>query len=200
MAVAVAALGVLAILKRQGQQAEPTAPSATPVTRETVLPAEVGTASSSAANAEAPNPPVGVEPAASERIPEPGERFTALIAELRPKVDAALRVSDYQTADRHVDEVLATPGLDPLEKQRLMVVKMASRGMRGDHAGMLALMDEIIAVAPDSALFAQLAKERPQIEKIQRLGPNHPELCDTCGQMHAPGKHPAAKDAKEPQD
>ena len=203
MAVAVAALGVFAILKRQGQQAEPAGPLTEPVTRQTVLPAEVGTAPSSAANAEAPNPPAGVEtaaPTASESIPEPGERFTALIAELRPRVDAALRASDFQAADRHVDEALATPGLEPLEKQRLMVVKMASRGMRGDHAAMLALMDEIIAVAPGSPLSAQMRKERPQIEKIQRLGPNHPELCETCGQMHAPGAHPAAKDAKEPQE
>ena len=169
---------------------------------------------------ETSKPPGGVEPSApatpptaapaatatppadrsAESIPEPGERFMALIAELRPKVDAALRASDFQAADRHVDEVLTTPGLEPLEKQRLMVVKMAARGMRGDHAAMLALMDEIIAVAPDSALSAQLQKERPQIEKVHRLGPNHPELCETCGQMHSPGAHPAAKDANEPQN
>jgi hypothetical protein len=136
----------------------------------------------------------------AESIPVPGERFTALIAELRPKVDAALRASDFQAADGHVDEALTMPDLEPLETQRLMAMKMTSRGMRGDHAAMLALMDEITAIAPDSPLSAQLGKERPQIEKIQRLGPNHPELCETCGQMHAPGAHPAAKGAGEPQN
>ena len=206
IAFALTALVGLAVLKRHGQQADPAAPPTAPVTRQAVQPDEAGTAPVSAASNETSTPPVGVEPSAppagrsAESIPEPGERFKALIAELRPKVDAALRASDFQAADRHVDEVLATPGLEPLEKQRLMVVKMASRGMRGDHAAMLALMDEIIAVAPNSALSAQLGKERPQIEKVQRLGPNHPELCNTCGQMHSPGAHPAAKGASEPQN
>lgn len=187
LAVAVAALVAFAILKhheRHGQKADPAVPGADPVTLQNVQPDE-----SSIAPADR----------SAETTPEPNERITTLIAELRPKVDAALRASDFQAADRHVDEALATSGLGPLEKQRLMVVKMAARGMRGDHAAMLALMDEIIAVAPNSTLSAQLGKERPQIEKIQRLGPNHPELCETCGQMHAPGAHPAAKDANEPQ-
>lgn len=185
MAVALAALVAFAILNRHGWQAAPVAPVADPVTRQVVQPVESG-----------------IKPAdrSAQSTPEPNERITTLIAALRPKVDAALRGSDFQAADRHVDEVLATPGLEPLEKQRLMVVKMAARGMRGDHAAMLALMDEIIAVAPNSALSAQLGKERPQIEKIQRLGPNHPELCETCGQMHNSGAHPAAKDANEPRN
>ena len=220
LAVAVAALVVLAVLKRPGQQADPAAPPVATVTRQAVQPDEAVTAPVFAASNETSNPPGGVEPSApatpptaapaatatpptdqsAESIPEPGERFTALIAELRPKVDAALRASDFQAADRHVDEALTAPGLKPLEKQRLMVVKMASRGMRGDHAAMLALMDEIIAVAPDSQLSAGLRRERPQLEKIQRLGPNHPELCNTCGQLHAPGEHAAEKKTPEPQN
>ena len=211
IAVAVAALVGFAVLKRHGRQADPASPPAAPVIRQAVQPDDAGSAPVSAAINETSDPQVGAEPSAPatvtppagrsvESIPEPSERFTALTAELRPKVDAALRASDFQAADRHVDEALTTPGLEPLETQRLMAMKMASRGMRGDHAAMLALMDEIIAVAPGSALSAQLQKERPQIEKVHRLGPNHPELCETCGQMHSPGAHPAAKAANEPQD
>lgn len=133
----------------------------------------------------------------SANLPEPSQRFMTLIAELRPKVDAALLASDFKMADRYVDEALTTPGLVPIEKQRLMVVKMGACGMRGDHAAMLTLMDEIIAVAPASPLAAELGKERPQLEKIQRLGPNHRELCLTCGQMHSPGTHAPTKKSQK---
>lgn len=142
--------------------------------------------------------PAAPAPAAAD--PESARRFETLIAEVRSKVEAAQRSSDFEAADRHVDEALLTPGLAPLEKQRLTAVKMGSRGMRGDHAAMLALMDEIIAIAPDSPLAAQFLKERPQLEKIQRLGPNHPELCETCGQIHAPGAHPAPRAAEPSKD
>jgi len=138
--------------------------------------------------------------AAAKPAPESAQRFDTLLADVRAKVEAAQRASDFDAADRQVDEALLTPGLEPVEKQRLMAVKMGSRGMRGDHAAMLALMDEIIAVAPDSTLAAQILKERPQLEKIQRLGPNHPELCETCGKVHAPGAHPAAKAAEPAKD
>jgi hypothetical protein len=207
-AVAVVALVVLKIAKREeGQDAVPVSsglPSASqavqPVAAEPVA-AGRSEPTDLAAGAASPSSGGAAAPAVAQAagpIPEPSEHLKALVAELRPKVDAALRASDFQAADRYVDEVLATADLQPLERQRLMVVKMASRGMRGDHAAMLALMDEIIAVAPDSPLSAQMRKERPQLEKIQRLGPNHPELCGTCGQMHAPGAHPTDKAATDP--
>ncbi len=178
MAAVVAALVGLAVLMHHGRQADSAAPPVAQITRH-------------AAQADI----AGIAPAArsGENIPQPGGRFMALIAEIRPKVDAALLASDFKMADRYVDEALTTPGLEPIEKQRLMVVKMGARGMRGDHAAMLTLMDEIIAMAPDSPLAAELGKERPQLEKIQRLGPNHRELCLTCGQMHAPGTHAPTK-------
>jgi hypothetical protein len=191
IAIAVLALALFMISNRDDRQLDSARPT-------------VGTAPMPTNNRSGAGPSIPAASATTGRtndsIEQPDAHTRALIAELRPKVDAALRASDFQAADRHVDEVLATPGLEPLEKQRLMVVKMGTRGMRGDHAAMLALMDEIIAVAPDSPLSAQLRRERPQIEKIQRLGPNHPELCETCGQMHAPGEHPADKAANEPQD
>jgi hypothetical protein len=207
--LAVAALVGLAVVSRHGLQPDPAAPPDTPVTRqadeagitpvpaakrETSYPA-VGVKSSSQADpvAAAPagiaKPPPGRSAA---RLPDPGERFVTLATGLRPKVDAALLASDFVAADRHVDEALKTPGLKPIETQRLMAMKMAGRGMRGDHAAMLALMDEIIAVAPDSELSARLRQGRPQVEKIHRLGPDHPVLCETCGRIHAPGAHPAA--------
>lgn len=129
-------------------------------------------------------------------LPEPSERFTALLTELRPNVDAALRASDFQAADRLVDEVLASSDLDTLEKQRLMVVKLGTRGMRGDHAAMLELMDEIIAVDPATPLAAKLSEERPKIARVQQLGPDHPDLCETCGQAHPPGQHQAEEGAR----
>jgi hypothetical protein len=124
------------------------------------------------------------------------ESFDTLLAEVRSKVEAAQRDGDFELADRQVDDALLKRGLEPVEKQRLMAVKMGSRGMRGDHAAMLALMDEIIAVAPESPLAERFRKERPQLEKILRLGPNHPELCETCGEVHPPGAHPAPKAAR----
>jgi type IV secretory pathway VirB10-like protein len=168
-------------------------------------PAESSTADEAAAP---PQPDVSPAPALTkppvrtiEPMPEPSEAFLALVAELRPKVDAAIREGDYPKADRHVDEMLATRELEPLERQRLMAVKLGTRGMRGDHAAMLAMMDEIIAVDPSSPLAGQLRNDRPQIEKIQRLGPNHPELCDTCGQIHAAGQHqPPSGNPPPPQD
>lgn len=161
----------------------------------------MGVGASSPANPPTPAPAASTLPPggrAAGSSSGPSERFTALTSELRPKVDAALLASDFVAADQHVEDALRTPGLEPLETQRLMAMKMSSRGMRGDHAAMLALMDEIIAVAPDSPLSAQLRKGRPQLEKIHRLGPDHPVLCETCGQMHAPGAHPATPSAREP--
>lgn len=213
--LAVAALAGLAVLGRHGLQADPAAPPDTTFTRQAD---EAGIAPVPAAEQQRSNPPLGgvsssssnsvaavpagiAKPPSSRTsggLPDPSERIITLTTELRPKVDAALLASDFVAADRHVDEVLKTPGLEPIETQRLMAMKMASRGMRGEHAAMLALMDEIIAVAPDSELSARLRQGRPQIEKIHRLGPGHPVLCETCGQIHAPGAHPAAPSAKLP--
>lgn len=112
--------------------------------------------------------------------------------ELRRQVDAALMASDFEAADRHVDECLAQGTFTPQETQRLMAMKMSSRGMRGDHAAMLQLMDEIIAVAPSSELAAKMKQQRPQIETLQRQGGDHNAACDTCGSLHEDGKHPGA--------
>jgi len=206
--LAVAALVGLAVVRRHGLQPDPAAPRDTPATRQAD---EGGIAPVPAAKHQRSNPPLGGESSSPSnsvaaapasrpagRLPDPSERITTLTAELRPKVDAALLASDFVAADRHVDEALKTPGLEPIETQRLMSMKMASRGMRGEHAAMLALMDEIIAVAPDSELSARLRQGRPQIEKIHRLGHDHPVLCETCGQIHAPGAHPAAPPANLP--
>ena len=152
-----------------------------------------------AAETQAPAPAANPSKQGSTNMPEPSERFVALLAELRPKVDAALRESDFEAADRHVDEVLAAENLEALEKQRLMVVKLGTRGMRGDHAAMLDMMDEIIAVDPTSPLALQLLEERPKVERVHQLGPDHPDLCETCGQEHPPGMHPKTQQ-NPPQD
>lgn len=118
-----------------------------------------------------------------------GVRFEAVIAEVRRKVDAAIRDGDYQAADRHVDDALAGDGFEPVERQRLMVVKLGTRGMNGDHAAMLEVMDQIIAEDPTSAMAARMREERPIIEEVHRLGPEHPGFCETCGRDHPPGQH-----------
>lgn len=191
IAIAVPALVIFMIFSRDDRPLDSIKPA--------VGPASMPTTNSLGSESSIPAAPA-TSGGTNTSLKQSDEHTQALIAELRPKVDAALRASDFKAADRLVDEVLATTELEPLEKQRLMVVKMASRGMRGDHAAMLALMDEIIAVAPDSQLSDGLRRERPQIEKIQRLGPNHPELCGTCGQIHAPGEHVTEKKTPEPEN
>ena len=186
-AIAVLALAVIVTMKRQGNHDETAGNPDRPPTVSGTEPTDI-MPENPAGDA---RPSHGSSPAnlAASPLSEPSEQLTALMATLRPKVDAALRAGDYQAADRHVDEVLAATELEPLEKQRLMAVKMGTRGMRGDHAAMLALMDEIIAVDPDSPISMRMLKERPQIEKVQRLGPDHPDFCETCNQDHPPGQH-----------
>jgi hypothetical protein len=117
-------------------------------------------------------------------LPESSGAFNAVMAGLQPKIDAALRAGDYPAAHQVVDEALASAGLQGKEKQRLMVSKLGLLGMKGDHAGMLAWMNEIIAVDPTSPIAQKMAGQRTAIEELAKLSPNDPGFCTTCKGMH----------------
>lgn len=121
--------------------------------------------------------------------------FGDLLADVRKKVDTLLGDGDDEAALRHVDEALSIPGLSPTHRQQLKVVKLGIEGRSGDHAGMLEMMDQIIAEDPASVMAARMREERPIIEQFHRLGPENPVFCETCGQDHPPGQHDPLRSA-----
>lgn len=62
---------------------------------------------------------------------EESTRFAGLMVEVRRLVDREVRAGNHAMAERHVDDALADTTLAPAERQRLMVVKLGTRGMRG---------------------------------------------------------------------
>lgn len=120
---------------------------------------------------------------------EESTRFAGLMVEVRRLVDREVRAGNHAMAERHVDDALADTTLAPAERQRLMVVKLGTRGMRGDHRAMIEVMDQIIAVDPTSEIAGRMKKERPRVQELLRLGPDHPVFCETCQQEHPPGFH-----------
>ena len=130
-----------------------------------------------------PEPAVAVS-AKPVPVSESGSEFQAVMAGLQPKIDAALRAGDYQAAHQVVDEALASSGLQGAEKQQLMVSNLGLLGMKGDHAGMLAWMNEIIAVDPTSPTAQKMAGQRATIEELANRGPDDPGMCATCKGMH----------------
>lgn len=124
----------------------------------------------------------------SAPLPESDTAFKSVMAGLQPKIDAALRAGDYPAAHQVVDEALASSGFQGMEKQRLMVSKLGFLGMKGDHAGMLMLMKEIIAVDPTSPIAQKMATERAFLEELVKRGPDDSGMCSTCNGMHADGE------------
>jgi len=131
---------------------------------------------------------------------EDDARFAGLLADVRRRVDFAMASGDHEAAERHVDNALADAAIGPVERQRLMVVKLGTRGMRGDHVAMLEVMDEIIAEDPTSTIAARIIEERPRIREFHRLGPDHPVFCETCRQEHPPGHHVQPQDVSSSND
>lgn len=134
-----------------------------------------------AANTEAPLPNKGdlLQPG----IP-PQPKITEVLSTLRRKVNTALQASDYPAAERLVDEALTSASWQAYEKQQIMIVKMASYGMRGDRAAMITLIDEIITMDPSSATARLLYEQRPQFVQSLQRDQNHTEQCKTCFSFH----------------
>jgi hypothetical protein len=121
-------------------------------------------------------------------LSESDSGIKAAMTRLQPKIDAALRASDYPAAHQAVEDALASSGLQGTEKQRLMVSKLGLFGMEGDHAGMLAWMKKIIAVDPTSPTSQKMAAQLSTIEEFANRDSDDPGMCSTCKGIHADGE------------
>ena len=147
-----------------------------------------GTAAESSKPMESQHAKAPVTLTSRPSLSESDSGIKAAMARLQPKIDAALRASDYPAAYQAVDDALASSGLQGAEKQRLMVSKLGLFGMEGDHAGMLAWMKKIIAVDPTSPTSQKMAAQLATVEEFANRDPDDPGICSTCKGIHADGE------------
>lgn len=147
------------------------APSATPVADEAL---SRGTPN------DARHPTARMEP---DHAPRDGE-MSVLQAEIEEKVSAG----HFPAAHALVDTRLAAPGLSAAEKQQWQSTKLGLYGRSGDHAGMLAFMDQIIASDPKSIMAQKMAKQRAFVQDFSQRDPRDSGVCATCNGKHADGE------------
>lgn len=92
------------------------------------------------------------------------KEFEAKFQELVPKLNEKVEAADFDGAAKLIDNLVAESKYEGEMKQRAMALKLQLAGMRQDHAGALKLLEEIIAVAPDSETAKELGQLRPRIE------------------------------------
>jgi hypothetical protein len=128
-------------------------------------------------------------PSTDRSIAEKTKPAPALdLAELQSEIEAALRENDYPSAHELIDHSIATSSRTAEEKQQLLAIKLGLFGRNGDHQQMLALMDQIIAENPNSALAANMAKQRAFVQDFAERDPHDSGMCETCNGHHAEGE------------
>lgn len=92
--------------------------------------------------------------------------FGEKIEELAPAVEEHLQKQDFKAAMAAVDAWIEKNAFKGAMLQQAMAVKIGFLYQMGDHQGALDLVDEIIAVDPDTTLADDMKESlRPQIEE-----------------------------------
>ncbi|MFM7180539.1 MAG: thioredoxin family protein [Verrucomicrobiales bacterium] len=90
--------------------------------------------------------------------------FEEKVKEVVPQLDEKVQAGDFDGAGQIIDKLIADGKYEGEMKQRAMTLKLQLAGMRKDNVGALKLLDEIVAIAPESDTAKEFAQIRPRIE------------------------------------
>lgn len=105
------------------------------------------------------------------------KEFEQKVQAIIPQLDEKVQAKDFEGAGQIIDKMIADSKYEGEMKQRAMTLRLQLAGMRGDHAAALKVLDEIIAIAPETDTAKEFSQLRPRIEaaieeaKEQPAGP-----------------------------
>lgn len=92
------------------------------------------------------------------------KEFEAKVGEISPQLDEKVQAGDFEGAGQIIDKLIADAKYEGEMKQRAMTLRLRLAAMRGDHAAGLKLLDEIIAIAPETDTAREFKEIRPRVE------------------------------------
>jgi thioredoxin-related protein len=92
------------------------------------------------------------------------KQFEEKVKEIIPQLDEKVQAGDFDGAAQVIDKLIADSKYEGEMKQRAMTLRLQLAGMRGDHAAALKVLDEIIAIAPETDTAKEFKEIRPRIE------------------------------------
>jgi hypothetical protein len=92
------------------------------------------------------------------------KQFEEKVKEIIPQLDEKVQAGDFDGAAQVIDKLIADSKYEGEMKQRAMTLRLQLAGMRGDHAAALKVLDEIIAIDPETDTAKEFKEIRPRIE------------------------------------